>query len=29
MGLVWEKLWKWNEVVGKAANFAMAHWARL
>ena len=27
MGLVWVKLWKWIEVVGKAAKFAMAQWA--
>ena len=22
MGLIWEKLWKWTEVAGKAAKFA-------
>ena len=26
MGFVWENLWKQNEVVGKAANSAMAQW---
>ena len=29
MGLIWEKQWKWNEVAGKAANFAMAQRVRL
>ena len=27
MGLVWVKLWKQTEVVGKAAKFAMVQWA--
>ena len=39
MGLIWVKLWKWTEVAGKAAkfavvqqaahNFATAQWAGL
>ena len=39
MGLVWVKLWKWTEIVGKAAkfaaiqqaarNFAVVQWAGL
>ena len=39
MGFIWEKQWKWNQVAGKAAKFAMVQqlgcnsaavqWARL
>ena len=29
MGIIWVKQWKRNEVVGKAANFAMVQQARL
>ena len=27
MGLIWVKLWKQTEVVGKAAKFAAVQWA--